>query len=54
MAKQRLGTNLNALLGSARLPASLSNDLAGPSPVKESLDGTMKDLPVEFLVRGKY
>ncbi|MBO9480335.1 ParB/RepB/Spo0J family partition protein [Salinisphaera sp. G21_0] len=54
MAKQRLGTNLNALLGSARLPSSLSNDLAGPSPVKESLDGTMKDLPVEFLVRGKY
>ena len=54
MAKQRLGTNLNALLGSARLPASLSNDLSGPSPVKESQDGTMKDLPVEFLIRGKY
>lgn len=54
MAKQRLGTNLNALLGSARLSASLSNDLSGPAPVKESQDGVMKDLPVEFLVRGKY
>ncbi|KEI69626.1 ParB/RepB/Spo0J family partition protein [Endozoicomonas elysicola] len=54
MAKQRLGTNLNALLGSARLPNSLSNDLAGPSLVKESMDGVMKELPVEFLVRGKY
>lgn len=54
MVKQRLGTNLNALLGSARLPSSLSNDLAGPSQVKESMDGVMKELPVEFLVRGKY
>ena len=54
MAKQRLGTNLNALLGSARLPVSLSDDLSGPSPVQASLDGTMKDLPVEFLLRGKY
>ncbi|WP_257263700.1 ParB/RepB/Spo0J family partition protein [Endozoicomonas sp. ONNA2] len=54
MAKQRLGTNLNALLGSARLPVSLSDDLSGPSPVRASLDGTMKDLPVEFLLRGKY
>ncbi|WP_299731465.1 ParB/RepB/Spo0J family partition protein [uncultured Endozoicomonas sp.] len=56
MAKQRLGTNLNALLGSAKLPASLSNDLSGPSQFqdKESLDGVMKELPVEFLIRGKY
>ena len=54
MAKQRLGTNLNALLGSARLPASLSNDLSGPSASRDSVDGEMKALPVEFLVRGKY
>ena len=54
MAKQRLGTNLNALLGSARLPASLSNDLSGPSTPGDSVDGEMKALPVEFLVRGKY
>ena len=54
MVKQRLGTNLNALLGSARLPASLSNDLSGPSTPRDSVDGVMKALPVEFLVRGKY
>ena len=54
MVKQRLGTNLNALLGSARLPASLSNDLSGPSAPGEQIDGTMKALPVEFLARGKY
>ena len=54
MVKQRLGTNLNALLGSARLPASLSNDLSGPSTPRDSVDGGMKALPVEFLVRGKY
>ena len=54
MVKQRLGTNLNALLGSARLPASLSNDLSGPSASRDSVDGEMKALPVEFLVRGKY
>lgn len=54
MVKQRLGTNLNALLGSARLPASLSNDLSGPSEPHESVDGQMKALPVEFLARGKY
>ena len=54
MAKQRLGTNLNALLGSARLPASLSNDLSGPAASRDSVDGEMKALPVEFLVRGKY
>ena len=52
MAKQRLGTNLNALLGGANLSASLSGELAEPS--KPSEDRELKDLPVEFVVRGKY
>ena len=51
MAKQRLGTNLNALLGSATLAAS-PNELAEPSQTSE--DRELKDLPVEFVVRGKY
>lgn len=55
MAKQRLGTNLNALLGSAKLPSSISNDLAEPSAEQVgSMDRELKELPVEFLVRGKY
>ena len=52
MAKQRLGTNLNALLGGANLSASLSGELAAPSQSSE--DRELKDLPVEFVVRGKY
>ena len=52
MAKQRLGTNLNALLGGANLSASLSGELAVPSQPSE--DRVLKDLPVEFVVRGKY
>ena len=52
MAKQRLGTNLNALLGGANLSASLSDELA--EPTQHSQDGELKDLPVEFVVRGKY
>ena len=51
MAKQRLGTNLNALLGSATLAAS-PDELAEPSHGSE--DHELKDLPVEFVVRGKY
>ena len=51
MAKQRLGTNLNALLGSATLAAS-PGELAEPSHTSE--DRELKDLPVEFVVRGKY
>ena len=52
MAKQRLGTNLNALLGGANLSASISDELAEPS--QHSQDGELKDLQVEFVVRGKY
>lgn len=51
MAKQRLGTNLNALLGSANLAAS-PDELTEPSQASE--DRELKDLPVEFVVRGKY
>ncbi len=54
MAKQRLGTNLNALLGGAKLPTTLSNDLSVPALMNEPMDGKMKELPVEFLKRGKY
>ena len=52
MAKQRLGTNLNALLGGAKLPSSISDDLAAPDTVSE--DKELRELPVEFVVRGKY
>ncbi|OED45218.1 chromosome partitioning protein ParB [Endozoicomonas sp. (ex Bugula neritina AB1)] len=52
MAKQRLGTNLNALLGGANLSASLSGELSGPSQTSE--DRELRDLPIEYVVRGKY
>ncbi len=56
MAKQRLGTNLNALLGSANLSSSLSGELAEPSDNQNGMakDRELRDLPVEFVVRGKY
>ena len=53
MAKQRLGTNLNALLGGAKLPSSISEELATPTE-SGSEDRELKELPVEFVVRGKY
>lgn len=52
MAKQRLGTNLNALLGSAKLSSTIPEDLANPTDSSE--DKELKELPVEFIVRGKY
>ena len=59
MAKKRLGTNLNALLGGANLSASVSDHLAVPDePVGHSEVSTaekeLRELPVEFVVRGKY
>lgn len=57
MAKKRLGTNLNALLGGANLSAALSDELATPEePVtkKHPEDNELRELPVEFVVRGKY
>ena len=67
MAKKRLGTNLNALLGGANLSASVSGDLAMPeasvnnlvegssdSSLDKSSDKELRELPVEFVVRGKY
>ena len=52
MAKQRLGTNLNALLGGANLSSTLSDELAEPTAASE--DQQLKKLPIEFVVRGKY
>ena len=56
MAKQRLGTNLNALLGSANLASSTVEDLATEVSDKqgEPKDRELRDLPVEFVSRGKY
>ncbi|MDP0561596.1 MAG: ParB/RepB/Spo0J family partition protein [Candidatus Endonucleobacter sp. (ex Gigantidas childressi)] len=56
MAKQRLGTNLNALLGSAKLASSTTGDLSvglseGP---KGATDGELRHIPIEFITRGKY
>ncbi len=57
MAKQRLGTNLNALLGSANLgsstPEELSTELSS-APQGQPKDRELRDLPVEFVTRGKY
>ena len=55
MAKQRLGTNLNALLGSANMPSSTVEDLStSASDSGTPKDRELKDLPVEFVTRGKY
>ncbi|MRI33406.1 chromosome partitioning protein ParB [Endozoicomonas sp. OPT23] len=66
MAKRRLGTNLSALMGGAKLDSSISNDLSAPEAVanepavvKDNVKSTAKDkelreLPVEFISRGKY
>lgn len=56
MAKQRLGTNLNALLGSANLAATTPEQLATgvDGSQKSPLSGELMDLPVEFITRGRY
>ena len=58
MAKKRLGTNLNALLGGANLSTSLSDELAIPEAAaasgKSAQDKELREIPVEFVVRGKY
>ncbi len=58
MAKRRLGTNLTALMGGAKLDASISKDLSAPEAVaNESTvvkDKELKEIPVEFISRGKY
>lgn len=53
MAKQRLGTNLSALMGGANLSSSLSDELAAPTE-SQAVDKELKELPVEFVTRGKY
>lgn len=55
MAKQRLGTNLNALLGSANIPSSTAEELSTSVSYQQAgKSGEFKDLPVEFIARGKY
>lgn len=58
MAKKRLGTNLNALLGGANLSTSLSDELATPEEAVTAdvtaQDKELREIPVEFVVRGKY
>ncbi|WP_263081411.1 ParB/RepB/Spo0J family partition protein [Endozoicomonas sp. Mp262] len=54
MAKQRLGTNLNALLGSANLDASTPEHLSTDSSALPERSVELLDLPVEFITRGKY
>lgn len=57
MAKQRLGTNLNALLGGTGFAnptfAQPTNPTVEVSTV-QAYDGELKHLPVEYLKRGKY
>ncbi|MDP0587984.1 MAG: ParB/RepB/Spo0J family partition protein [Candidatus Endonucleobacter bathymodioli] len=56
MAKQRLGTNLNALLGSAKLSSSATGDLAVglADDLRGGVDGELRHIPIEFIGRGKY
>nr|WP_330217627.1 ParB/RepB/Spo0J family partition protein [Endozoicomonas numazuensis] len=57
MAKKRLGTNLSALMGGANLSSSVSDELTNPTgtPEGEAIqDKELKEIPVEFVVRGKY
>nr|WP_252177775.1 ParB/RepB/Spo0J family partition protein [Endozoicomonas sp. 4G] len=57
MAKKRLGTNLSALMGGANLSSSVSNELSNlaETPESETHQGKeLKEIPVEFMVRGKY
>ncbi|WP_062260733.1 ParB/RepB/Spo0J family partition protein [Endozoicomonas arenosclerae] len=57
MAKKRLGTNLSALMGGANLSSSVSDELTVPTDASESetpQDKELKEIPVEFVVRGKY
>ena len=52
MAKKGLGTNLNALLGSANVSQTSVEGLT--SDTASQKDRELKDLPVEFITRGKY
>lgn len=57
MAKKRLGTNLSALMGGANLSSSVSDELTNPTETPEGeavQDKELKEIPVEFVVRGKY
>ncbi len=56
MAKQRLGTNLNALLGGANINPAIAEELSAEASVVESSkhEAELKHLPVEFVSRGKY
>lgn len=57
MAKKKgLGRGLDALISkSAAPPPSVSIDSEQPAPALDTtLDGTLKHIPVEFLVRGQY
>ena len=57
MAKKRLGTNLSALMGGANLSSSVSDELTNPTDTPEGAaahDRELKEIPVEFVVRGKY
>ncbi|WP_306674591.1 MULTISPECIES: ParB/RepB/Spo0J family partition protein [unclassified Endozoicomonas] len=57
MAKKRLGTNLSALMGGANLSSSVSDELTNLTETSEGetfQDKELKEIPVEFVVRGKY
>ncbi|WIO74312.1 ParB/RepB/Spo0J family partition protein [Porticoccaceae bacterium LTM1] len=54
MAKRKLGRGLDALLGSATVEAMVESD-DGKLDISKPSDGDqLKQLPVEFLQRGKY
>lgn len=55
MGKQRLGTNLNALLSSARQKSAILEERMEHAAVATvDKDKNLKNLPVEYLSRGKY
>lgn len=55
MGKQRLGTNLNALLSSARQKSAILEERMEHAAVATvDKDKNLRNLPVEYLSRGKY
>ena len=53
--KRGLGRGLDALLAGTRpAPAANTDDITEHESETKSLDGQLKELPVEFIQRGKY
>ena len=54
MVKRRLGKNLNALLGGAKVGSAAEDLAAGVSVEGSTQDGSMVEIPVEYIKKGRY